>query len=127
MSKSNFQFSTFHFQLTAAFAGLLAGLVNGVFGGAGGMVLVPALRLLTDVREEDLFPISVSVMLPVCVLSLCISRLIAPLPWMDAMPYLLGSALGGVLVGWLGKRIPVLWLHRIFGAMILWGGIRYLW
>ena len=50
----------------------------------------------------------------------------APLPWSDAFPYLLGSALGGVLAGRFGRKIPTLWLHRFFGLMLLWGGIRYL-
>ena len=110
----------------AAAAGGLAGLVNGIFGGAGGMVLIPALGSWTDAEQDALFPLSVSVMLPVCVLSLWLSSRTTPLPWPEAMPYLLGSVAGGILVGLFGKRIPTLWLHRIFGAMLLWGGIRYL-
>ena len=123
----NFQFSTFNFQFAPALAGALAGIVNGIFGGAGGMVLIPALRLWTDVQEDNIFPMSVSVMLPVCVLSLFLASRRAPLPWFDAMPYLLGSAAGGVLVGFFGRKIPAKWLHRIFGLMLLWGGFRYLW
>ena len=124
--KRHFQFSTFNFPFGAALAGLLAGIVNGIFGGAGGMVLIPALRWLTDIKEDAIFPMSVSVMLPVCLLSLWITAQTAPLPWSDAAPYLLGSVAGGVLVGLLGRRIPAAWLHRFFGVMLLWGGIRYL-
>ena len=40
--------------------------------------------------------------------------------------YLAGSAAGGLLAGIFGKKIPVLWLHRILGIFILWGGIRNL-
>lgn len=111
----------------AVIAGFAAGCVNGIFGGAGGMVLIPLLQLLSDVEEDALFPLSVGVMLPVCVLSLWIASRSAPLPWGDAAPYLMGSVVGGVLCGIFGRRIPTLWLHRIFGILILWGGIRYLW
>ena len=125
--KRHFQFSTFNFPFGAALAGLLAGIVNGIFGGAGGMVLIPALGLWTDLQQDAVFPMSVSVMLPVCLLSLFLASRTGPLPWSEALPYLIGSTAGGILVGLLGRRIPVLWLHRIFGAMLLWGGIRYLW
>ena len=91
------------------------------------MILIPTLRMLTDINEDALFPMSVSVMLPVCLLSLWITSRSAALPWSDALPYLLGSVAGGVLVGLVGQRIRAVWLHRIFGIMILWGGIRYLW
>ena len=122
----HFQFSTSNVKFGAAMAGLLAGIVNGIFGGAGGMVLIPTLGMWTDADRDALFPISVSVMLPVCLLSLGFSARSAPLPWSDAFAYLAGSAAGGVLVGFVGGRIPAKWLHRIFGAMLLWGGIRYL-
>jgi uncharacterized membrane protein YfcA len=49
-----------------------------------------------------------------------------PLPLTTALPYLIGSALGGILAGLLGKRIPTVWLHRGLGILILWGGYRYL-
>ena len=107
-------------------AGLAAGLVNGIFGAAGGMVLIPALQLLCRVEEEKLFPMSVCVMLPVCITSLLLTDSAAALPWNDALPWLAGSAIGGITAGLWGNRIPVKWLHRSLGVMILWGGIRYL-
>lgn len=111
----------------AAAAGLAAGMVNGIFGGAGGMILIPALRLLAGVEENRLFPLCVCVMLPVSILSLYLGSRQMPLPWDAALPYLLGSGAGGILAGLLGSRIPTVWLHRILGGMILWGGICYLW
>ena len=114
-------------RIGGACSGLAAGLLNGLFGGGGGLVLIPVLKAFAHVEEESLFPTSVSVMLPVSVLSLLISAIDAPLPWVNAWPWLIGSALGGIAVGLWGKRIPVLWLHRILGIMLLWGGFRYLW
>lgn len=115
-------------QLTgAAASGLTAGTLNGLFGGGGGMLLIPGLKTLAHVPEEQLFPTSVAVMLPVSLLTLTLTGLQAPLPWSDAWPYLIGSGVGGILAGHLGNRIPVKWLHRGLGILLLWGGVRYLW
>lgn len=107
-------------------AGSCAGAINGLFGAGGGMILVPLLRKLTDLEEEQVFPSSIAVILPICLVSLSVSASRGPLPWGQALPYLLGSAAGGLLAALLGKKIPVLWLHRVLGILILWGGIRYL-
>ena len=107
--------------------GALTGAINGLFGAGGGMILVPLLRKCTNLDETDLFPASISIMLPLCVISLMVYGLNQPLPWAASLPYLLGSAFGGIGAGLWGSRIPVKWLHRILGLLILWGGIRYIW
>ena len=112
--------------LFCALAGLCAGAVTGLFGAGGGMILVPVMRLLTNIEEDSLFPASVAVILPVCLMCLFLRSRTGPLPWQEALPYLIGSAAGGVLAGLFGKKIPTIWLHRILGAFVLWGGIRYL-
>ena len=108
-------------------AGLGAGAVNGLFGAGGGMVLVPLLTLITPLPEKKIFPSSISIILPICLVSLALGTGFGSLPWKDATPYLIGSAIGGILAGVLGKKIPTLWLHRVLGVLILWGGWRYLW
>ena len=90
------------------------------------MVLVPLLTLVTDVQEQEVFPSSIAMILPICLTSLAFTAASGELPWAQAIPYLLGSALGGVAAGLWGKKIPVQWLHRGLGILILWGGIRYL-
>lgn len=107
-------------------AGALAGSVTGLLGAGGGMVLIPLLTLLTALKEEELFASSIAVMLPICVVALTASAIQGPLPWQEAFPYLIGSGIGGYCAGKFGSKIPVLWLHRSLGLLILWGGWRYL-
>ena len=110
----------------AIVAGLAAGAVNGLFGAGGGMVLVPLLSKTAKLKEQEIFPSSVAIIAPVCVVSLLFSG-----PWQltfgQALPYLTGGAIGGIAAGLWGKKIPTLWLHRVLGILIIWGGIRYLW
>ena len=90
------------------------------------MLLVPLLTLVAGLTSDEVFPTSVSVILPICLVSLFLSTGWNDISFGKVLPYLIGSAIGGILAGFLGKRIPVTWLHRILGILILWGGIRYL-
>ena len=108
-----------------AVAGAAAGIVNGLFGAGGGMILVPLLTKLTDLEDREVFPASISIILPMCFVTLAIQAGDG-LPWAKALPYLVGSTIGGVLAGIWGKKIPTVWLHRGLGVLILWGGWRYL-
>ena len=107
-------------------AGLAAGCVAGLFGAGGGLVLVPILGLWGGMEERRLFPASVAIILPICVTVLLVSLRKGGWNLTDALPYLPGSAIGGLLGGLWGRKIPVKWLHRVLGIFILWGGIRYL-
>lgn len=113
-------------KIKTAIAGFCAGAVNGLFGAGGGMVLVPLLTLMTDLEDGEIFPSSVSIILPICIVSLTTGAMTQGLPIIQALPYLIGSIGGGILAGLTAKRIPVKWLHRILGALIVWGGVRYL-
>ena len=110
--------------LGLAIAGGLAGAVTGLFGAGGGMVLVPLLVLLTDISDDAIFPSSVAIILPIGLTALFFGSTCIPLS--ESLPYLIGSSLGGIGAGLWGKKIPTVWLHRFLGAMILWGGFRYL-
>lgn len=115
-----------HQYLGLILAGLSAGAVNGMFGGGGGMVLVPLLSLLTPLEEKDIFSSSIAVILPICIVSIFTTAASGTIPWAAALPYLIGSAAGGLAAGLWGHKIPVKWLHRILGTLIFWGGLRYL-
>lgn len=111
----------------SALAGFAAGAANGLFGAGGGMILVPLLTAAADLEDTEVFPASVAIILPVCIVSL-ITTFCTTAITLDAIwPYIAGSAVGGIATGVVGEKIPVKWLHRTLGLLILWGGIRYLW
>ena len=107
-------------------AGACAGLVAGLFGAGGGLVLVPLLTLLTDTAEKSVFSSSISIILPICLVCITVTAITAGIAVRPALPYLLGSAIGGLCAGIWGQKIPVCWLHRGLGLLILWGGYRYI-
>lgn len=107
-------------------SGFCAGAANGLFGAGGGMLLVPALVMLTDLQDEEIFPASVSIILPTCLVSLIFTADWSTLQTSNAWILLAGSVLGGIGAGIWGKHIPTIWLHRALGLLILWGGYRYL-
>lgn len=106
-------------------AGAAAGAVNGLFGAGGGLVLVPMLGKKVGLSENERFPASIAIIAPVCVTSLLISGK-WEIPFSEILPYLIGSSVGGVAAGLWGRKIPIVWLHRFLGGIILWGGIRFL-
>lgn len=107
-------------------AGGCAGAVNGLLGAGGGMILVPLLQYLTDLDDREIFFVSIATILPVCLVSLWATATSGPLPWSQSFPYLIGSGFGGWLAAKYAEKIPVIWLHKGLGILILWGGIRYL-
>ena len=111
--------------LSYLLSGAAAGTITGILGAGGGLILVPLLSSLCHTEDSVLFPTSLSVMLPICAVSLFSIR--SAVSWADAIPYLLGSVIGGLTAVFLRNKIPVKWLHRILGLFILWGGIRFLW
>ena len=107
-------------------AGLAAGFVNGFFGAGGGMVLVPLLVWLVGLPDKLAFSSAISIILPLCIVSLVIYGRHDMLPLSDALPYLIGGAGGGVLAGLWFQKVPAKWLHLALGALILLGGLRLL-
>ena len=107
-------------------SGALAGAVNGVFGGGGGMVLAPLLGSWCRVEEKRALANCVATILPCCVLSGGVYLLRTGLDWGMALPYLLGGLAGGFLGGRLFTKVPAVWLRRLFAAFLIYGGVRYL-
>lgn len=107
--------------------GAAAGLVNGLFGAGGGMVLVPMLIRFGKLEDKKAFSSAISIILPMCLVTIFVYWTQQIFPVREAFPYLAGGLLGGLAGGLLFRKVTPQFLHRLFGLVILWGGIRLLW
>ena len=100
-------------RLTDALAGGAAGLAGGLFGGGGGMVLLPILSYQGHLEGRQVYAAVVYLLRGGVALS-------------EAAPYLVGGLVGG----WLGARlyghIPLGVLRWLAAGVLLYGGVRYL-
>jgi len=106
--------------------GAVGGLINGLFGGGGGMAVVPLLTRWCAVEEKTAFATCVAVIFPLCVLSAAFYLFRTGFELLPALPYLLGGLAGGLVGGRWMDKVSVVWLRRIFAGFLLYGGVRYL-
>ena len=114
-------------RLRLCFSGAAAGVVGGLFGAGGGMVLIPLLISLCHLEPRCAFASSLSIILPITIVSLITSAMNFGLPFQEAIPYLIGGTVGGIFAGIFYRKIPTGILRRVMALLILWGGIRILW
>ena len=107
-------------------AGMLAGAVNGLFGGGGGIPLLFLLTKWAKLDEKKAFATCVAVILPFCIVSAAVYFLRGGFPIVHALPYLAGGLVGGFVGGKIFRDVPNVWLRRIFALFLLYGAWRYL-
>ena len=109
-----------------ALSGGAAGVANGLFGAGGGMLLVPLLTRWAKLEDKKAFATSISIIAPMCLVSIIIYALQGSLCLAEATPYLVGGFFGGLVGGKLFGRVSAGFLHKALGLLILYGGIRSL-
>lgn len=117
MKRNDFKFIT---------AGALAGVANGFFGAGGGMILVPLFCSWAKLEQKKALATSVAVILPMSVVSAVVYYLRGSFSISQALPFLIGGLAGGIISGKCFGKVSAVFLRKILGAMILWGGIRSL-
>lgn len=106
--------------------GAAAGLANGFFGAGGGLFLVPLFTWWLHMEQKRAFATSIAVIFPLSAVSLIVYFWRGSLDVLGALPLLIGGFVGGLIAGCVFKKVPVTWLRRGFGALILYGGVRAL-
>ena len=107
-------------------AGAAAGAVNGLFGGGGGMVLLPVLTKWGGVSQRSAFATCIAAIYPMCIVSAAVYYLRVQPEWSVLLPCFLGGAAGGIVAGLTFEKVPVRMLKLIFGIFLIYGAMRYL-
>ena len=108
------------------FSALLTGVANGLFGGGGGMLAVPAYTLSCGEETKKAHATAVAAILPLSAISAAIY--IANGNFEPSFGYYVGGAViaGGVIGSFLLKKISSGFLEFVFYAIMLLAGIRML-
>ncbi len=104
--------------------GALSGLANGFFGAGGGLFLVPLLTRWAGLPQRKAFATSVAVIFPLSLVSAAVYLWKGALDPAACWPYLLGGFAGGLVSGRVFQKVPLGFLRRAFGVLILYGGVR---
>ena len=105
------------------FAGSAVGVVNGLLGGGGGMIAVPAL-IGTGLEEHHAHATAIAVILPVCLASALVYLIYGLLPFESFIPVALGTVLGGFFGANALKNVSSRTVTLIFAAFMLAAGVR---
>lgn len=111
--------------LTTAAAGLLIGGINGLLGAGGGMIAVPMLKK-AGLEQKEAHANAVAVILPISVLSAVLYVIKGYVNISDSLPYIPTGVVGSVIGTLILKKISPVWLKRIFGAFMVYAGVRLL-
>lgn len=107
-------------------AALLTGIANGLFGGGGGMLAVPAYTVFQDMETKKAHATAVAAILPLSLISAIIY--IANGNFNPSFGYYVCGAviIGGITGSFLLKKISSRLLEFIFYGVMLAAGIRML-
>ncbi len=99
----------------------ISGVLNGMFGTGGGTVALPLLKRVTN-DEKTAFQTVQLFVLPLAILSSVTYQKSEKVSGIGLM--CLSALLGGVLGAFFSNKIKVKYLKLLFGAVILYVGIR---
>lgn len=107
-------------------SGALTGLLNGFFGGGGGMVVVPMLTYLLAYPVKQSHATALAVILPVTLISSIVYIVKGKIGWDVAIPLSIGVLIGGIIGARLLNKIKSKVITGIFSLVMVAAGIKLL-
>lgn len=106
-----------------ALSGAVSGFLSGLLGAGGGMV---ALFALTQLRSEDdprdRFAATICAVLPMTLVSAVFYLVRGSFVFVDTLPYLLPSVIGGLAGAYALGKLPMKWIKLTLAVILLGSG-----
>lgn len=106
--------------------GALIGVINGFFGGGGGMVVVPLLNKLFGLEQKKAQATALFVILPISLVSTIVYMSHKSIAFASGWPVILGIVGGGLIGATLLNKLNNKIVKYIFIVFMLLGGVAML-
>jgi len=106
--------------------GALIGIINGFFGGGGGMIVVPLLNKLFNLEQKKAQATALFVILPISLVSTIVYMCNNSINFAKGWPVIGGIIIGGIIGAKLLNKLNNRAIKGIFVCFMLLGGIGML-
>lgn len=106
--------------------GIVSGFINGVFGGGGGMIVVPMLIYLLKRKTKSAHATAILIILPLSIVSGIIYFAFGNYKFNIGLPVGLGVVGGGLIGAFCLKKLSAKWVGIIFSVLMLVAGGKML-
>lgn len=104
--------------------GGITGLANGLFGGGGGMIVVPFLIYFASLEPKKAHATAIAIILPVTIVSGIIYMLSFDISVKKLIPSTIGVMLGGILGAYVLPKMQNSLVMMIFAVIMILAGVR---
>lgn len=104
--------------------GIIAGLINGLFGSGGGIIVVIGLVHLIQLEDYKAHATALSIILPLSIISTIIYLLNNNIPFRVTTLAMLGGVAGSFIGAKTLNKIPISILRKVFGGVIIYSALR---
>lgn len=113
-------------KIIAIVGGCFCGLINGLFGGGGGMIVVPILTIGLSLAVKKAHATALLIILPLSIISAVFYLFFGSGNFEIVLPVGIGVVLGGVLGAFLLKKLSSKWVVIIFSVLMAAAGVKML-
>ncbi len=106
--------------------GGVTGFVNGIFGGGGGMLVVPMLNYILGYNQKEAHATAILIILPLSIASGLFYSAYGKVDVKIFFPVAIGVVAGGVVGALLLKKLSSKWVLIIFSLVMAFAGIKLL-